>query len=75
MWICYGIGWLPIKGNEWTLDHHEKTCKAMGPQIPSVITASVPGDLQWFPLVMEKGIMGPGGFAGWVSALEVDYKR
>jgi uroporphyrinogen-III decarboxylase len=75
MWVCFGVGWLPIKGNEWTLDHHEKTCKILGPQIPSVLTASVPADLQWFPLMMAKGLMGPKGFVGWCSGQDIDYKQ
>ncbi len=75
MWVCFGIGWLPIKGNEWTLDHHEKTCRILGPQIPSVLTASVPADLKWFPHIMERDIMGPKSFEGWVGAQDVDYKK
>ena len=75
MWVCFGIGWLPIKGNEWTLDHHEKASKILGPQIPTIITASVPADLQWLPHIMEKNIMGPDGYIGWVSGQDVDYKK
>jgi hypothetical protein len=33
----------------------------------------VAADIQWLPLMMEKGLMGPDGFAGWVSSAEVDY--
>jgi uroporphyrinogen-III decarboxylase len=75
MWVCFGIGWLPIKGCEWTLDHHEKACKILGPQIPTIITASVPADLQWLPYIMKKNIMGPNAYVGWVSAQDVDYKK
>jgi uroporphyrinogen-III decarboxylase len=75
MWICYGFGWLPVKGNEWVLDHHVKIAKAIGPQLPTVITYTVAGDMPWLPLIMERGIMGPGGYAGWTGPVEVDYKK
>jgi hypothetical protein len=75
MWICYGIGWLPVKGNEWTLDHHLKAAKAISPLLPTLMTASVAADLMWLPLIMERGIMGPGGYEGWAAPIEVDPKR
>jgi len=75
MWICYGIGWMPVKGNEWTLDYHLKAGKAIGPQIPTVITASVPGDQPWVPLIMEKGLLGPGSYMGWSINWRLDVKK
>src|SRR4030042_4764298 len=70
------MGWLPIKGNEWTLDHHEKAASILAHQTPTVITARVPADLQWLPHIMKKNIMGgKNGYIGWVSAQDVDYKK
>ncbi|MFC1924973.1 hypothetical protein ACFLXA_06390, partial [Chloroflexota bacterium] len=70
----YGIDWQPVKGYEWTLDHHLKCAKHVGPQVPTVITATVAAIKQWIPLIMERGIMGPGAYVGWAAGPECDYK-
>jgi len=75
IWTCYGIDWLPVKGYEWTLDHHLKCAKHAGSQVPTVITATVAAIKQWIPLIMEKGIIGPGAYVGWAAGVEVGYKE
>lgn len=75
LWVSAGLGWLPIKGNEWTLDHHEKVSRTLGPQIPIYYTAGVAADAAWLPLMVERGIMGPGGLAGWATGGALDYKK
>jgi len=57
------------------LDYHLTAGYHTGSQIPAIITATVAATMQWMPLVMEKGIIGPGAYAGWASSAEVGYKQ
>jgi len=75
LWVSAGLGWLPIKGNEWTLDHHEKVCKTVGAQIPVYYTAGVAADATWLPLMVERGVMGPEGLKGWVTGGGLQYDK
>ncbi|MFC2017825.1 uroporphyrinogen decarboxylase family protein, partial [Chloroflexota bacterium] len=75
LWISAGLGFIPINGNEWTLDYHEKACKTVGSQIPTYYTGGVAADAAWLPLMIERGIMGPGGLAGWATGGGMDYKK
>lgn len=76
IWCCYGPGMFKLKGNEWMADHYAKTCRAVvDPKFPGYFGVGLPADLFWLDTLMEKGVMGPGGYSGWATSGEIDYKK
>ena len=72
--MCAYPGVMPIKGNEWMMEYYTKIGKVLGSQVPLWYALTYEKALDWFPVMYERGAVGPKSFRGWFCA-EMDYQK
>lgn len=71
---CAYPGVMPIKGHEWILDYYARIGKTLGSQVPLWYALTYDNAPIWFPVMYERGAVGPSSFLGWFCA-EIDYQK
>jgi hypothetical protein len=79
MYLCDVIGAVPRPGNEWMIDYFRmigEEVKGNDPLPYMWLTGGVPGWMDWMPLYVEKGVMGPGKpYCGWWIGPDMPYQE
>lgn len=71
--LCSYAGFMPIEGYEWLMGDYVRIGKVLGSQLPCLYAVTYDRALDWFPIMVEQGAVGPGSFRGWFCA-DMDYK-
>lgn len=72
--MCSYPGAIPIGGNEWMLEYYAKIGRILGHQVPMWYGLTYEKALDWFPVIYERGAVGPGNHRGWFC-VEMDYRK